>query len=40
MVQPIDLSDPETFVAGVPYEHFRRLRETDPVHWQPDAEPE
>jgi cholest-4-en-3-one 26-monooxygenase len=30
----IDLSDPETFVAGVPHEYFRLLREHDPVHWQ------
>lgn len=37
MPTPVDLSDPETFVAGVPYEHFRRLRETDPVHWQPEC---
>ena len=30
----VDLSDPRTFLAGVPNEYFRVLREQDPVHWQ------
>jgi len=30
----IDLSDPKTFLQGVPNEYFRVLREEDPVHWQ------
>jgi cytochrome P450 len=30
----IDLSDPLTFVAGVPHDYFRLLREEGPVHWQ------
>ena len=30
----VDLSDPKTFLAGVPNEYFRVLREHDPVHWQ------
>jgi cytochrome P450 len=34
----IDLSDPKTFVAGVPHEYFRMLREEDPVHWQEECE--
>jgi cholest-4-en-3-one 26-monooxygenase len=34
----IDLSDPKTFVAGVPHEYFRMLREQDPVHWQEECE--
>ena len=34
----VDLSDPETFVPGVPYEHFKMLRENDPVHWQEECE--
>jgi cytochrome P450 len=34
----VDLSDPETFVAGVPHEYFRVLREQDPVHWQEECE--
>jgi cholest-4-en-3-one 26-monooxygenase len=34
----VDLSDPETFVAGVPHAYFQHLRETDPVHWQPECE--
>jgi len=34
----VDLSDPQTFVAGVPPEYFRVLREQDPVHWQQECE--
>ena len=34
----VDLSDPQTFVAGVPHEYFRVLREQDPVHWQEECE--
>jgi cholest-4-en-3-one 26-monooxygenase len=34
----VDLSDPRTFLAGVPHEYFRVLREQDPVHWQPERE--
>jgi cytochrome P450 len=34
----IDLSDPQTFVAGVPHEYFRLLREQDPVHWQEECD--
>ena len=34
----VDLSDPKTFVAGVPHEYFRVLREEDPVHWQEECE--
>ncbi len=30
----VDLSDPSTFLAGVPHDYFRILREQDPVHWQ------
>jgi cholest-4-en-3-one 26-monooxygenase len=32
----VDLSDPETFVAGVPHDAFRRLRRENPVSWQPE----
>jgi cholest-4-en-3-one 26-monooxygenase len=34
----IDLSDPKTFEAGVPYGYFRVLREEAPVHWQEERE--
>jgi hypothetical protein len=34
----VDLSDPGTFLAGVPHEYFRVLREQDPVHWQEECE--
>lgn len=34
----VDLSDPDTFLAGVPYEYFRVLREQDPVHWQEECD--
>jgi hypothetical protein len=30
-----DLSDPQTYRAGVPHEAFRRLREQAPVVWHP-----
>ncbi|MEE2702469.1 MAG: cytochrome P450 [Myxococcota bacterium] len=33
MVQPIDLSDPESFERGFPHEHFRALRREAPVAW-------
>jgi cholest-4-en-3-one 26-monooxygenase len=33
----IDLSDPKTFLARVPHEYFRVLREQDPVHWQDEC---
>jgi len=33
----VDLSDPESFVAGVPHAHFHRLREAAPVYWQPEC---
>ncbi|MBW2241702.1 MAG: cytochrome P450 [Deltaproteobacteria bacterium] len=33
----LDLSDPKTFLAGVPHEYFRVLREQDPVHWQDEC---
>jgi len=32
----VDLSDPETFVAGVPHAAFARLRRETPVSWQPE----
>ncbi|WP_428341218.1 cytochrome P450 [Mycobacterium sp.] len=31
----VDLSDPQTYRAGVPHEAFRRLREQAPVVWHP-----
>lgn len=37
MSAAIDLSDPATFVAGVPHEYFHTLRREDPVHWQPEC---
>jgi len=33
----VDLSDPASFVAGVPHPTFRWLREHDPVHWQEET---
>ena len=33
----VDLSDPRTFLAGVPHGYFRVLREQDPVHWQEEC---
>jgi len=34
----IDLSDPKTFLHGVPHEYFRVLRDEAPVHWQEECE--
>lgn len=34
----IDLSDPDTYVAGPPHQLFAELRRTDPVHWNDGAE--
>jgi cytochrome P450 len=31
----LDLSDPDTYLAGPPHDYFTELRATDPVHWQP-----
>jgi len=28
-----DLTDHDTFTSGVPHNTFRRLRDTDPIHW-------
>ena len=33
----IDLSDPKTFLKGVPHEYFRVLREEAPVQWQAEC---
>lgn len=37
MTDALDISSPDAFVAGVPHAYFRHLRETDPVHWQPEC---
>ena len=34
----VDLSDPRTYLAGVPHEYVRVLREQDPVHWQEELQ--
>jgi cytochrome P450 len=31
----VDLTDPDTYLHGMPYEAFRRLRERAPVAWHP-----
>jgi len=33
----VDLTDPDTFVAGYPHDYFRRLRAESPVVWHPAA---
>ena len=33
----IDLSDPKTFLEGVPHDYFRVLREQAPVQWQEEC---
>lgn len=38
MTEPrVDLSDPATFVAGVPHDYFAWCREHDPVRWHPEC---
>ena len=34
----VDLTDPDNFVGGVPYESFRRLRAEAPVAWHPERD--
>ena len=34
----LDLGSPDTFLAGVPFDAFRRLRVEAPVYWQPETE--
>jgi cholest-4-en-3-one 26-monooxygenase len=36
MMLDIDLSDPDTFVEGMPLAAFQRLRTEAPVYWQPE----
>ena len=31
-----DITDPDTYVTGVPHATFQRLRDTDPVSWWPE----
>ncbi len=31
-----DITDPDAYVAGVPYATFQRLRDSDPVSWWPE----
>jgi cholest-4-en-3-one 26-monooxygenase len=33
----VDLSDPDTFVGGIPYAAFQRLRTEAPLYWQPET---
>ncbi len=34
----VDLSDPDSFVAGIPHAAFKRLRGEAPCYWQPERE--
>jgi cytochrome P450 len=34
----LDLSSPDTYLAGPPHDYFTELRATDPVHWQEMAD--
>jgi cholest-4-en-3-one 26-monooxygenase len=36
MMLDVDLSDPDSFVAGIPYAAFKRLRGESPAYWQPE----
>jgi len=35
---PVDLTDPESFALGQPWESYRWLREHDPVHFHPETD--
>ena len=35
----VDLSNPDTFVSGIPHEFFARKRREEPVFWHPEAPP-
>ncbi len=37
-ITPVDLSKSESYVGAVPHEYLAHLRQTDPVHWQPEAD--
>lgn len=39
-VDRVDLSRPETFAQGPPFDFFARLRDVAPVHWSPSPEHE
>ena len=34
MTEPVDIYDPDGYVAGPPHAVFEELRRTSPVHWQ------
>ncbi len=34
----VDISDPDSFVAGVPHDEFRRLRLEEPLSWHEEAD--
>jgi cholest-4-en-3-one 26-monooxygenase len=36
MMIDVDLSDPDTFVEGIPHAAFQRLRTEAPLYWQPE----
>jgi cholest-4-en-3-one 26-monooxygenase len=36
MTIDVDLSDPDTFVDGIPYAAFQKLRTEAPLYWQPE----
>lgn len=37
-LSPIDLKDSRLYEAGIPWDHFARLRRDDPVHWSPETD--
>jgi cytochrome P450 len=36
MPATVDVFDPRVFAGGIPHEAFRRLRDQEPVAWQPE----
>ncbi len=33
MIEPLDLSNPDSFANGYPHDFFRQLRREAPVYW-------
>jgi hypothetical protein len=36
MPATVDVFDPRVFAGGIPHDAFRRLRDEEPVAWQPE----
>ena len=39
-IPQLDLANPDTYAEGQPHDHYRVLRNEDPVHWVAPGEPD